>query len=123
MMMENKVWLSKVLEVLQEFSSREFQERIWLHGLGPEVSSYEEAMCRLFDDLGFSRLIDVEWRQSGLSESQMLTLKEFRENLLKFDKDIPEIPAPTDILNRPSWEDVREYATKAAEALGCTAGG
>ena len=115
--MENDLWLKKTAEVLREFSSREFQERVWLKGLGPEVSSYEEAMCKLFDDLGFSRLIDVEWRQAGLREDQVLALRTFREDLLKFDKDIPEIPKPTDVLDRSSWEDIRTSAQQATAAL------
>jgi len=115
--MENELWLKKTAEVLKEFSSREFQERVWLKGLGPEVSSYEEAICRLFDDLGFSRLIDVEWRQANLREDQVLALRSFRDKLLKFDEDISEIPKPSDVLDRPSWEDVRASAQQAAAVL------
>lgn len=115
--MENDIWLKKTAEVLREFSSREFQERVWLKGLGPEVSSYEEAMCRLFDDIGFSRLIDVEWRQVGLRESQVSALRDFRDKLLRFDKDIPEIPRPGDVLNRSSWENIRASAQRATDAL------
>jgi hypothetical protein len=120
--MEGDVWLSKILEVLEEFSSEEFQKRIWLGGLGPEVSSSEEALCRLFDDLGFSRLIDFEWRQAGLNESQVMALRVFRERLLDFDRDIPEIPNPADVLNHWSWNDVRESAENAAETLRLPSG-
>lgn len=115
--MENDLWLKKTAEVLREFSSQEFQERVWLKGLGPEVSSYEEAMCRLFDDLGFSRLIDVEWRQAGLREDQVSALRSFREGLLKFDKDIPETPKPRDVLDRSSWKDIRASAQRATAVL------
>ncbi len=115
--METDIWLSRIREVLEEFSSQEFQERVWLNGLGPEVSSYEEAMCKLFDDYGFARLIDIEWRQVGLSEPQMHKLREFRDKLLEFDKDIPEIPRPVDVLGRLAWADVRKYASEAAQAL------
>ena len=108
--MESDLWLKKMGDVLREFSSREFQERVWLKGLGPEVSSYEEAMCRLFDDLGLSRLVDMEWRQAGLSEDQVSALRNFRENLLRFDKDIPEIPKAADISERSSSEGVRASA-------------
>jgi hypothetical protein len=115
--MENDLWLKKTAEILKEFSSLEFQERVWVKGLGPEVSSYEEAMCRLFDDLGFSRLIDVEWKQAGLRKEQVSALRNFRKELLRFDKDIPEIPAPKDVLSRSSWEDIRASAQRAVSVL------
>lgn len=115
--MENLVWIRKIASVIREFSSKEYQDRVWVKGLGPEVSSYEEAMCKLFDDLGFSRLIDVEWRQVGLNESQIAELKKFREKLLNFDKDVPEIPRPKDIIERSSWNQICECASKALESL------
>jgi hypothetical protein len=115
--MENKLWISKILEVLDEFSSQEFQERVWLNGQGPEVSSYEEAMCRLFDDLGFSEIIDVEWRQVGLSESAVIIMRIFRDKLLEFDNDVPEIPRPQDVLDRASWQNIRDAAFEAARSL------
>jgi hypothetical protein len=115
--MKNTVWISYVLRVIEEFSSREFQERVWLNGFGPEVSSYEEAMCKLFDDYRFSELIDAEWKQVGLSEPQLTELRNFRDRILEFDKGIPEVPKPTDVLGRAAWADIRGYALKAAQVL------
>jgi len=75
-------------------------------------------MCKLFDDYGFARLIDVEWRRVGLNEPHLVKLREFRDKLLEFDKDIPETPKPGDVLGRAAWADVCEYALKAEQALG-----
>ena len=117
--MENIAWIHKILEVLDEFASEEFQERVWRRGLGPEVSSYEEAMCRLFDDLRFSDLIDVEGRQIGLSEKALLALTNFRETILKFDKKISEIPRPEEVMDHPAWQSIR----KAASRVECVLNG
>ncbi len=120
--MENRRWISKLIEVIDELSSQEFQERVWLNGLGHEVSSYEEAINRLFDDLEFSRLIDIEWRQAGLGEKTALVLRDFRDKLIEFNKNIPEIPHPKDILGHPSWPNIRASAFQAARILEADAG-
>ena len=115
--MENVIWLQNMTCVIEEFSSAEFQDRVWLKGLGPEVSSYEEAMCRLFDDLGFSRLLDNEWRQVGLGETEISRLRSFRSTLLEFDRDVPQLPKPEDVLQRSGWTDVRQSAREALSVL------
>jgi hypothetical protein len=42
--MQYQDWIDAVVKVLEEFSSDEFQQRVWLRGEGPEISSYEEAV-------------------------------------------------------------------------------
>ena len=120
--MDGKDWIQAIIEVLEEFSSQEFQERIWLKGLGPEVSSYEEAMCRLFDDLGLSLVIDDEWHRIGLNENQRDALKEFKIAIDSFDKDIVNPPHPLEVLQHLRWPEIRELAKQTLQILtGSTA--
>ena len=52
-----------VLDNLQYLSDADFQERVWVKGLGPEVSSFTEAVCGLYDDSGLDdRLSDPKHR-------------------------------------------------------------
>jgi len=57
--------LEKILAALEELSSREEQERLWLStgANGAEVSSSAEAVCTLFNDSGLSGAMDWSWRQ------------------------------------------------------------
>jgi hypothetical protein len=41
-----------VRQNLQELSDKAFQLRVWLASSGPEVSSFTETVCQLFDDSG-----------------------------------------------------------------------
>jgi hypothetical protein len=116
-MMEYKQWLAAIAQVVNEFSSQEFQERVWLKGAGPEVSSYEEAACRFFDDYAANTLIDVEWRQAGLTESQRQKLAEFRDILESFGKLMPNITPPNDVLDNPNWCSVQKSASEALKEL------
>jgi hypothetical protein len=50
----------RVLEALGPLSSEEFQRRVWVQGIGPEVSDLSEAICQLFDDTGLSDLLEKD---------------------------------------------------------------
>ena len=72
--------VEQILRTIEIFSDREFQERIWRLGLGPEVSSYDEEMCGFFDDVEGDALPQTRPRST------------------------PEV------LDHPDWPKVREIA-------------
>jgi hypothetical protein len=43
-----------IRECLKEFSDKSYQERVWMASSGPEISSFTEACCQLFDDSGLN---------------------------------------------------------------------
>jgi hypothetical protein len=116
-MMKYPDWIGAVVNVLEEFSSREFQERVWLRGEGPEVSSYDEAVNRFFDDYAADELINVLWHQGGLDNDQRKKLAEFRDLLEVFNKLLPEVPHPREVLGNPEWPRVRAAARNALDKL------
>lgn len=111
-MISTDVWLSGLLSTIREIGDKSFQERIWLEGSGPEVSSYEEVMCRLFDDYALSSVIDAEWRALGLTERQREGLILLRDALDVFGSEVSGTPEPSRILNDPRWVSVRDLARK-----------
>lgn len=116
-MMERSEWIEALSSVLEEFCSEEFQKRVWLRGDGPEVSSFVEAYCRFFDDLDANRLIDVEWRQLGLTKFQKDKLESFRDILAEFGQGVPDLPRPEEVLEHPNWPNVRKAARNALTGL------
>ena len=79
-----------ILESLEELADIQFQERVWVKGKGPEVSSLEEAICGLFDDscLGmvldkqgyvYNKTIDAEIRQLSNELARIDTTKNIEE--------------------------------------------
>lgn len=41
---------ASLVESLRVLAERDFQLRVWVRGIGPEESNFEEAMCQVFDD-------------------------------------------------------------------------
>jgi len=106
--------VEQILRTIEIFSDREFQERIWRLGLGPEVSSYDEEMCGFFDDVEGDALVDRDWRELGLTRAQASALRRMRDTLNAFDAKMPQTrPRSTpEVLDHPDWPKVREIATE-----------
>ncbi|MTK64546.1 MAG: hypothetical protein F8N15_08505 [Methanobacterium sp.] len=106
----NDDWVSFIIGIVEEFASAEFQLRVWVDGRGPEVSSFEEAVCQFFDS-NVDSLLDEQWRQIGLSTDQHDSLKKFRDALRKFSDTTPPISKPRDIISHPMWPEIRALAS------------
>jgi hypothetical protein len=114
--MGNSKWIENIIEILKVFSSEEFQNRVWLKGQGPEISSYIEAVCEL-SDFQIDLLIDSEWKKVGLTNIQRDSLVSFRETINEFNKKVPDSPTDLDIISHPDWINVRCQARYALDTF------
>jgi hypothetical protein len=106
-------WSQAIACALAEFADAEYQERVWLHGKGPEVSSYEEAVNRLYDDY------DVE---GFLALPEVQSQPPIAEAITAFCKALETTPEPQDRIDETwlssvYWHHVREKAAHAREKL------
>ncbi len=113
-MMPFKVWTHNIVQCLRTLASQDFQERVWLKGEGPEFSSYEEEMCRFFDDNTIHLYVDV------LKERKAYEAVECIESLMaKLDGLSETLPDrhPETILRRSEWPDIRANAGRLIDCL------
>ena len=101
---------AEVVECLCELGSPEFQERVWVRGEGPEVSTYTEVICQLFDDTGLGDMLDsgaasIEFGPQA--EASLLTLR----SLLS---QVPEGVDARSLFGLPIWRAVVEAARTSA---------
>ena len=97
---------------LKELSDIDFQRRIWVRGEGPEVSSFEEAVCQLFDDTSIGDQLD-EGQEVVLSPKLDSILRELKHLLNKIDYRM----TAEEILNHPNWDKIRQLSIQALSAL------
>ena len=108
--MEIDEWLRKVLGVVADIGDREFQERVWIRGEGPEVSSFDEIMCTLFDDSQLDALID-ECRSLGLHKEGIDGLAGLRDALNAYP-DREDRSSDAEIVRDPKWIEITERANE-----------
>lgn len=95
-----------VTEALREFADEDEQRRLWLSTGPPEVSSFDECFCRLFDDSG---LID------SLEKKRVVFTPQIDQHLLQLDGLLKRVDAsrpPRALLKDPALEQARPLARR-----------
>ena len=101
------IHLSNVIECLRELSDIEFQRRVWVDGSGPDVSSFEELICQLFDDTGLDDAIESGAARDELGEEIATRLQDLDSAIARIDRSLS-----ADLLvEHPAMEDVRQLAS------------
>ena len=100
-----------VLDCLRELSNAQFQRRVWLASSGPEVSSFSEAVCQLFDDTGLGDALD---RGSPVfSAAADSTLKNLMQAASRVDRSL----SPGSLIDAPQMDLIRNLAAMAIEQI------
>jgi hypothetical protein len=116
MMIDPQVWKDHIAGALTEFSSREFQERVWLRGEGPEVSSYIETVMRFFDFVDGPKSA-TDRGELGISDRQWAALTSFRRVLHPFVEAASAYPDAKELLDNPAWKEIQAAAAVALETF------
>ena len=106
--------LRRFLETIAEISDKNFQERIWIKGIGPECSSFEEAICDFFDD---GEPILKNYKEFGLTDKQYEEVIQLQNELQKYCDKTPEIVDNKEVLEDPEWAKIRKIAKEVLEAF------
>ena len=114
-MIEKTQWLDSIDELFDELSSREFQNRVWVQGDGPEISSYTELMCGLFNDYSFDSFVEDSWQEFRLSDFLRSKLRQIKLLLTNYNKD--DLLTDAQIVNDPKWLEIVEAAGEVLTRL------
>ncbi|QVL30268.1 hypothetical protein KIH39_15550 [Telmatocola sphagniphila] len=100
---------STVLSALDELGSLEAQNRLWLSdGSSGEISSFEEAICQIFD-AGVTH--ELETRQVP-APSYLLFIK--LDHLIS---KVPENMPPKDLISLSIMTEIRDLAVKLKNSI------
>lgn len=114
---EPRQQLLNFLDVVFELASEVYQDRIWIQGEGPFVSSWEECLCRL-EDSNFEELIEAQdlWNKDGLSIEDRFEIIAFKIALDKYS-DNQGCPLAFDKSGRQDlqWCEIHERAKALRE--------
>jgi hypothetical protein len=112
--MENASWTKRVVAAIEDVADRAFQQRAWL-GTGPEMSSFVETYCTLYDDNGFDAfLAQPVWEQTGLDA----TVRQEMALLDKLFQAYHEPGSDAEILADPKWQEVVQQAQQVLQTIG-----
>ena len=101
-----------VREALVELSDAAYQRRVWAAAEGPEVGSFEEAVCHLYDDSGLGIALDGAGDVYGPAIDGRL--RELLALLRRVDGRRP----PTEVIQDPLLARARGVAAAVLHDLG-----
>jgi hypothetical protein len=101
---------ARIRQCLEELSDKSYQERIWTASSGPEISSFIEAQCQLFDDSGLDLALE---NNNAFGDQIDNLLKDLRLKL----KNINQDRSPLDVINDPQMGAVRKLAAQILNQL------
>jgi len=101
---EKKQILISVLDTVESISDKEYQKKVWILGKGPEVEDFDEICCNFFGD--GDPLLE-NYKDFGLTKSQYLVLKKFRNIFRTFSNNDYN---PYDFIDTPEWQKITEFA-------------
>src|SRR5690348_14508669 len=96
--------LEEFLKILLILSDKNYQKRIWIEGRGPEVHSFDEAVCDFFD---LGEYIFADHQSYNLTNEQFNLLTEFRK---QFEAFADENDFPEEFIDTPEWATIMDSA-------------
>ncbi len=111
---EKKGVLNRFLETISIISDKNFQERIWIKGLGPECSDFDETICDFFDN---GEDIMPNHNKYNISNCQYQILLILYKRIREFSDNTPEGLEDKIIISNPEWYKIREIAKEVLEAF------
>lgn len=111
MIESNEQVLQSVLDTIRGISDKEYQQRVWIRGEGPEVDDFDESCCNLFGD---GDPVVENYKDFNLTEVQYQILKNFLKDMKNFSKnnDFPE-----EFIDSPEWNEIIEMAKDVLQAF------
>jgi hypothetical protein len=105
--------LNNHLETISGIADREYQERVWIRGEGPECDDYTESICHFFDD---GDPIISDYREYAITERQLSLLVNLRKTVQDFNSNI-RFALGADFLGSPEWAKITLMAKEVLQAF------
>jgi hypothetical protein len=109
--------LYHVREMLRSASDPEYVRRVWIGGEGPEVDSFAEFVCGIFDDMRTPELVPAATRGGLLTKAAASALRDFLRRIEEFLPDVQVLGHDEDVVAHPGWAAVAAAAMEAARLM------
>lgn len=101
-----RVYKQEAVEALQELADESLQRRRWLADSVPEISSFTEAVCQLFDDTGLGEALEKPTGSPVFSLAIDDRLRELDKMAAQFDHFMD----PEKQVEHPQLRRIRDLA-------------
>lgn len=108
--MSQEEWIKSLLEVISEIGNISYQQEVWIHGKDNEVTSWDESICKIFDDYDIDGFIDTYLHRGEYTDDMKNSLISFRNALSDFSDNHEDFIEPKKIVVDNEWISVSKLA-------------
>ncbi len=101
-----------LLSIAEWISDKDYQKRVWLRAEGPEVNDFCEAVNNFFN---YCNPVLKDYQFYGLTETQYVFLKEFRDQFEIFSREHPG--SELEFIDSPEWHRITEMAKEVLKVF------
>jgi len=102
-----------IISSLTDFANEEYQRRVWLDGLGPEVDCFADAMHHFFSACNVDEVLREWWAEWKLPPAGYPHLREVRDRVRAVADRVGWDPDVAALLRDPEWRAVPRAAQEA----------
>lgn len=110
---DNLSILKNHLETIYGISDKQYQERVWIRGEGPECDDYTESICHFFDD---GDPIISNYKNYGISDNQLSLLINLRDAIKFFIRNT-QYKLGSSFLYSKEWDTITILAQEVLAAF------
>jgi hypothetical protein len=114
-MMSHDQWLNSLVTHARHIASREYQEQNWFRTDVPVGVNWVVEVYENLDDLTFDLFFEMYSKE--FTPAQLTAWVEFKSELEKYDKSLPQYPDVRHVFDDPGWQRVREAAARFVVAF------
>ena len=112
--LDRNPFLNSFIKDVFRASNKEYQERVWIEGKGPECDDFDETADFI---IGHGEIILKNYKDYGITENQYFLTKKFWEEFDKFAHSIGRDYLPGDFIDTPEWTKITEMAKEVLKAF------
>ncbi len=111
--------LKGLSHVIWTITNAEYQERVWINGLGPECGSFEETICNFFDDYNAEEILN-NYKDYNITFKQYQILLKLYKLLDKYSDEAmsySDFINPEVIIKDKKWKKIQKLAKEVLKAF------
>lgn len=114
MNINRKQIMETFIETIADVANKEYQDRVWIKGLGPECDDYSEFINYFLDE---SEAILASYKDFNITDTQYILLKKFEEKIRSFHNNPDRPYLPEIFLNSSEWLQIIDMAREVLVAF------
>jgi hypothetical protein len=103
--------LEGFIDIFTRIASKEYQKRVWINGVGPEVDDFDDTVCDFFQE---SDSIIENYKDFGITEDQYHYLKNFYAVFRAF---ADQNNWPPKFIDSLEWDRITKMAQKVLQSF------